>query len=68
MKTEFPEDKKCPNYYATSWSSLATLEIKGLEPNSIFQIEIIPFNRNKASEKTMLSIKTKDGGRAFYMN
>ena len=61
-RIDIPEDKKCLNHSTTRWSSLKTLEIKGLEPYSEFQIEIIPFNRHKSSEKTILSIKTKERG------
>jgi len=50
------------NHSTTSWSSLKTLEIKGLEPDSEYQIEIIPFNRHKKTKNTILSIKTKEGG------
>ena len=63
IKTDFPEDKKCLNHSITSWSSLKTLKIKKLEPNSEYQILIIPFNRYKRSERTMLSIKTKKEGK-----
>jgi len=62
MGNDIPEDKKCLNHSTTLWSSLKTLEIKGLEPDSEFQIEIIPFNRHKTFEKTMFTVKTKEGG------
>ena len=62
MEIDIPEDKKCLNHSTKSWSSLKTLEIKGLEPDSEFLIEIIPFKRHKKSKSTMVSVKTKEGG------